>query len=138
MTNRILVIDDDGTRLNWFQSVLGPLYAVDWAKRGIAAMQLFRAKRFDLVFFDHDLGTDSVTGSQIAKDILASPASFFKPRRVWVHAGKMLKENSDIALQFSDAGVPVFMQSFDTIVKDRKLFLDEVAKLLTMATPVAE
>ena len=85
---KILVFDDEPLRQNWFADVFLNLYP-NWnlfqAYNGIQALTACSAIEFDLAFFDHDLGMDTLDGSQIAYKLL-SESVYKLPKRVWIHS----------------------------------------------------
>lgn len=127
---KILVIDDDVTpRLTWFQEVLGSAGHEVWlAPCSSAALLFLRHLEFDLAFFDHDLGDDTVTGSDIASRILYSPEQYACPKVVWVHSAN--KNGADnIVSKFRSADVPVYQLDFGSITKNPDSLLQFIASL---------
>lgn len=108
----ILVIDDeDDQRLVWFRKTFGEMgHRVQTAQTAAAAMDLFREFKFDLAFFDHDLG-ETYGGSDIAGKVLNDPDTYQYPGAVWVHS--MNPDGAlNIASKFRSAGVPVIVERF--------------------------
>lgn len=44
--------------------------AVDWAKNSKEALEMFRKKYHEIIYLDHDLGSDSLDGYQILSEIV--------------------------------------------------------------------
>lgn len=106
----ILVIDDeDDPRLIWFRQTLGHMgHRVHTAQTADAAMELFREFKFDLAFFDHDLG-GRYGGSDIASKLLNDPENYQCPGAVWVHSMNSAGA-ANIASKFRSVGVPVIVE----------------------------
>lgn len=109
----ILVIDDEEEpRHVWFRAHLGALgHRVTSAYEAESALDLLRTRKFDLVFFDHDLGNTPVNGSMIAGQVLMNPDTYHAPSAVWVHTMNY-HGAQNIASKFYSAQVPVTVESF--------------------------
>lgn len=113
----ILVIDDDydclvEPRQQWFATRLATLgHHVTAAHSSAEAYRLLRERRFDVAFFDHDLGEPSTTGSTVAGEILYHPEEYECPRAVWVHSHNPVGA-ANIESKFRSAGVPTRVVEF--------------------------
>lgn len=74
---RILVVEDNLDRIEWFQNEFD--YKFDLAKDAFAAIGLVNKSKYDMIFLDHDLGdrifvdsSEPNTGYQVAKTIVNS------------------------------------------------------------------
>lgn len=109
----ILVIDDEeDPRHVWFRTTLGALgHQVSSAYDADQALEQLATRKFDVAFFDHDLGNHSVSGSAIAGHALNDPDTYHRPRSAWAHS--MNYDGArNIASKFYSAGIPVTMESF--------------------------
>jgi hypothetical protein len=107
----ILVIDDQVTpRQSWFRRRLVGLGSIASALTSAAAYDLLRARKFDVAFFDHDLGEED-SGSTIATRILMEPHIYHCPRAVWVHSVNPVGAEN-IASKFRSQNVPTVVSDF--------------------------
>jgi CheY-like chemotaxis protein len=84
----ILVIDDDSARQSWFGTqfqLFKTKHNVSRAFNDLQALELLKSHKFDLVFFDHDLGI-GMNGQQIASEILWNEDDYMIPKSVWIHS----------------------------------------------------
>jgi CheY-like chemotaxis protein len=129
----ILVIDDDGGRLDWFQKVLEAMgHDLRLAVSANSALDQFRETAFDVAFFDHDLGL-GMNGSQLAYRIFSSTKRFKVPRAVWIHTSNPVGAKN-IAAKCQSAGVPHCVGAFHSL--EAKSFQAAVrTMLLQIDTP---
>lgn len=135
----ILVIDDDvvgfehvEARQTWFAKRLVALgHKVTAAHSSSEAYPLLRERRFDLAFFDHDLG-EAATGSTIAGQILYQPEEFKCPRAVWVHSHNPVGA-ANIESKFRSAGVPTRVLDYSTL---KVMPLEVLGDLINELLPV--
>lgn len=112
---KILVIDDEvDPRQQWFREKLTAIgHSVSSAHTSSEAYQLLSQERFDLAFFDHDLGEDA-TGSTIAGQILYEHDLYQCPRAVWVHSANPVGA-ANIVSKFRSVGVPTQQLDFGAL-----------------------
>ena len=139
----ILVIDDDQMwfdevvepRQVWFARVLSTLgHRVTAAGSSAQALESLRHQKFDLVFFDHDLGEEShgttaATGSSLASEILCQPETYKWPRAVWVHSHNPLGA-ANIASKFRSVGIPTQVAAYNTLLGLAPAELDRAIEAL--------
>jgi 5'-nucleotidase len=113
----ILVIDDElDPRQAFFQERLQALgHRVTSALSSGPALDLLKTQRYDLAFFDHDLG-ESATGSTIAGQILYHHEEYHCPRAVWVHSANPVGAEN-IASKFRSVGVPTRRMEFGLMLE---------------------
>lgn len=109
-TKDILVIDDSMSRQSIFRSSL-IRHNVTQAYTAIDAIQALVAKKFDVVFFDHDLGDDDKTGHDVAKWMAKIPL-YNRPNLCVVHSLNPYGA-SNIMLTLRAQGYEVVRQPFD-------------------------
>jgi len=117
----ILVIDDDveafddiEPRQTWFARRLSALgHNVTAAASSSEAYRLLHEHKFDLAFFDHDLG-EAITGSTIAGQILYEPEEYQCPRAILVHSHNPIGA-ANIESKFRSAGVPTRVLDYSTL-----------------------
>jgi len=135
----ILVIDDDVVapehiepRQTWFARRLSALgHKVTAAHSSSDAYGCLRERKFDLAFFDHDLGEDA-SGSTIAGRVLYQPDDYQCPRAVWVHSLNSIGA-ANIASKFQSAGVPTRVLDYGVL---RVMPLNVFGALITELVPV--
>ena len=69
---RILILEDDGTRVNNFIELFHN-HALDITENAYEAMGLLDQKAYDLIFLDHDLGEGNGSGSLVAAYLAQLP-----------------------------------------------------------------
>jgi hypothetical protein len=113
---KILVIDDTlDPRQIWLQSTLTALgHQVDMTFDADTALDLMSNYRYDLVFFDHDLGDGQLDGSAIAGRVLYDPELYQVPRAAWVHSSNP-EGALNIGSKFWSAKIPVIIEEFSVI-----------------------
>ena len=86
----ILVIEDDHRRIRWFKDQLTGRCDLDIFENAKPGIKAVKAKKYDMIFLDHDLGNrifvpseDSNTGYQVAKILKETPN---KDTHVIVHS----------------------------------------------------
>ena len=125
---KVLVIDDDHSRQEDFKLLFDKTYP-DWEviyawddKQALAA---FKEHKFDIAFFDHDLGFGSESGSHIAFQVLSNPKIYKAPKWVWVHSNNSVGARN-ISAKFDSLKIPCVIQGFDHFMlgrlKDREYF----------------
>jgi len=126
-----LVIDDDPRRLRWLQDTLEKAgHAVRLASHPQAALDQFKETRFDLVFFDHDLGvvegsrSVEMNGSRLLGEVLRS-SRYKRPRAIWVHSANPVGAEN-IASKCRSAEIRYCTGSYVNIIADPKGFLAAV------------
>lgn len=62
---RILILEDDGGRVNTFIELLHR-HQLDITENAYDAIDMLEEHRYDLIFLDHDLGEDNGSGSLVA------------------------------------------------------------------------
>jgi CheY-like chemotaxis protein len=128
-----LVIDDDPLRLRWFQDTLERAgHEVRLADHAEAALDQFREVRFDLAFFDHDLGPPrslrnpvEMNGSRLLGAVL-NAKRYMTPLAVWVHSANPIGAEN-IASKCRSAGIRYCIGSYINLTKDPEGFLTAVA-----------
>lgn len=79
----ILIVEDEIERRDAFRKLFEPELGPNWlvfAETGLGAIAEIRRRQFDLIFLDHDLGPDDITGADVAACVHRSPnlgSSFF-------------------------------------------------------------
>lgn len=137
----ILVIDDDSARQSWFAHHLGmhmPDAIVHAAFNDLQALTCMRAVKFDLVFFDHDLGI-GMDGSQIAYEILQNSDCYNIPSAVWIQSENPVGKKNiaskfksfDPEIRVNDTG---FSAIIDAVVIYPDWFVESVKLLLKRNT----
>src|SRR3954470_19303046 len=112
--DEVLGFDDIDSRQQWFARRLSAFgYKVTAATSSSEAYRLLRERKFDLAFFDHDLGEEA-TGSTIAGKILYQPDDYQCPRAVWVHSLNPIGA-ANIASKFNSAGVPTRVLDYSVL-----------------------
>jgi len=66
MIKRILVLEDNQERIEWFQKNFN-MTDFYFCKNVGVAIGLLNIQKFDLMFLDHDLGEDKLTGYDFTK-----------------------------------------------------------------------
>ena len=141
----ILVIDDEvEPRQQWFAAHLAALgHHVTAAHSSAEAYRALHERKFDLAFFDHDLGEPATTGSTIAGEILYHPEEYRCPRSVWVHSHNPVGA-LNIDSKFRSAGVPTRVLEFSALqAMSLEQFSALISELLsrpsvpTLSAPVA-
>lgn len=69
---RILILEDDGTRVNNFIELLHN-HNLDITESAYEAMDLLDRKAYDLIMLDHDLGEGNGSGSLVAAYLAQLP-----------------------------------------------------------------
>lgn len=113
---KVLVIDDEYDRQDWFLGTLqrtGLKMRITQAHNDTEAMIAFRDNKFDLAFFDHDLGQWSDNGSIIAGKVRILHTEYNCPKAVIVHSMNY-QGARNIASKFND--IPTAVISFDTLM----------------------
>jgi len=134
---KVLVIDDTPSHLSWFKNILKTLECNDvtLASDPEAALACFREETFDLVFFDHDLGSN-MDGSQLAYHILSHTEEFKTPKAIWIHTCNP-EGATNIGAKFKSAEIPCHNGSYDRCINHKQDFEDAVLALLNgLAIPV--
>lgn len=127
----ILVVDSNADRQRWFKDVLLDALQdcqVDTATSSHSALLHLRGRRYDLVLLDDFLGSNSKTGLQLIDEVLNNPASFFRPKRVWIHTERETR-GAEIALRVSGVRVPVLRRPFSEFSRGTA-FLDKMTDWL--------
>jgi len=135
----ILVIDDDPVRLRWFQDTLERAgHEVRLADHSEAALDQFKEARFDLAFFDHDLGLPTasrldrypaaaeVNGSRLLGVVLQFPKKYKTPRAIWIHSANPVGAEN-IASKCRSAEIRYCTGSYINLTKNPEGFLNTVA-----------
>lgn len=136
---RVLVIDDQQYRHQNFGDIFTRYYP-DWeihqAWNAEEALKAFQEHKFDLVFFDHDLGYGD-SGSSIAYQVLDRPGKYKCPGKAIVHSANW-NGARNIAGWLEAGGVPHLTQE-DTYLmrdmRDRPYFEQVLATLPKPALP---
>jgi CheY-like chemotaxis protein len=137
----ILVIDDDVVmfddiepRQQWFARRLSAYgHKVTAAHSSSEAYRFLRERKFDLAFFDHDLGEEA-NGSTIASEVLYHPDDYQCPRAVWVHSLNSIGA-ANIASKFKSAGVPTRVLDYSVL---RVMPFNVFGALMTELVPELE
>ena len=119
---RILVLDDDARRHEWFDALLTghlSVWSAEEARRALADNP-----RYDLVFLDHDLAVDYAEvpavwgedGRTVARFIAGMPAER-RPARVHIHSSNW-GAASEMEAILAAAGVTVTRAEFPTGCRD--------------------
>jgi CheY-like chemotaxis protein len=131
---KVLVIDDDLSRLKWFNEMLKTFECNDvtLAYNAEEALACFRKEVFDLVFFDHDLGF-GMDGSQLAYHILSHTEEFKAPKAIFIHTCNP-EGAANIAAKFKSTGIRYYSGSYDYCVNYRQDFESTTLALLNGLT----
>ena len=125
----ILTIDDSPQRQSWFlRSLVSAGHELRQAFDADMALEQFQETRFDLAFFDHDLGPGD-NGSQIMFKVLNVPDRYKKPGAVWVQSSNPIGAEN-IRAKCSSAGVPCMRLPFENFCSDRESFLKAIRSVL--------
>ena len=118
---KILVIDDQQYRQDNFGDIFDRYYP-DWeihqAWDAKEALTAFQEHKFDLVFFDHDLGYGD-SGSAIAYEVLDRPGKYKCPGKAIVHSSSW-NGALDIAACLKSGGVPHFTQEATYLLRNMR------------------
>lgn len=87
MTRKVLVVDDDITRLDRMKATIlkSEDMEVYYAATTQMAQDFLKWQKWDIVFLDHDLGEQDGSGYTIAQAVIDSPR-FGPPYQVIVHS----------------------------------------------------
>jgi len=122
----ILIIDDEEYRQKWLTDVLEKAgFVTRSALNAAQALDQMQATKFDLAFFDHDLGNGD-NGSQLATIVLTHK-KYKCPTAVWVHSQNWPGARN-IASKFKS--VRVCVQSIDVCMSSPESFISAVKALL--------
>jgi CheY-like chemotaxis protein len=125
----ILTIDDNEARQKWFlRALVSAGHELRQAFDAEMALEQFQETRFDLAFFDHDLGPGD-NGSQLAFKIFSDPDRYKKPGAVWVQSSNPVGCQNILA-KCKSAEVPCLAVPFEELVTDRAGFLKAVLSVL--------
>ena len=142
---QILVIEDDESRQRWLQDTLeSGGHDVRLADTADAALDQFRETRFDLVFFDHDLGPSpqrhgysralpshlrhgDPNGSRILGEVLRT-RKYRVPKVIWVHSANPVGAEN-IVSKCRSAGIPHHVEDYGSLIRDPEAFLEAIKTL---------
>lgn len=126
----ILVIDDEPARARWFDDHLEPLgHTVRVAHTPEDALDQLHEGEFDLVFFDHDLGSRDWNGSKIAYHVFMHPKKYNQPRAVWIHTSNPVGAEN-IAAKCRSAEVKFTIGKFESFMHDPKALFAAITRLV--------
>jgi len=133
----ILVIDDEKWRHDFFEDSLKKIseiksVCIHHATDAIQALQLMHSVKFDLVFFDYDLGYGD-SGLVVARVVLGlcdgrNAVEYNRPSAVWIHSQS--REGQRIESIFMVAGILTHRQSIDDCMGYPESFVEGVLHLL--------
>jgi len=69
---RILILEDDGTRVNNFIELLHS-HDLDITENAYSAIDMLESKVYDIILLDHDLGDGNGTGSLVSSFLATYP-----------------------------------------------------------------
>lgn len=126
----ILIIDDEEYRQRWLTDVLEKAgFSTRSALNADQALEQMQATKFDLAFFDHDLGMTSMDGSRLATQVLTH-SKYKCPAAVWVHSQNWSGARN-IASKFKSTDVRVCVQEISTCMASPESFIENVRALIT-------
>jgi len=106
---RCLVLDDSPERIEWFR---GYCTQLDWVKTVPDAISALQRSRYNVIFLDHDLGTEPAVGRDVAKWLIQTKAHKNTP--IWVHSQNVVS-GPKIERELRDAGYDVVWRPFPPI-----------------------
>lgn len=65
----VLIVEDEVSRRDFFREIFEPLFGKDWlvfAETALEGIAKIRRGQYDIIFLDHDLGPDEITGTDVA------------------------------------------------------------------------
>lgn len=126
----ILVIDDEPDRARWFEDQLEPIgHTVRVAHTPEDALDQMHEVQFDLVFFDHDLGSREWNGSKIAYHVFNHPKKYKRPGAVWVHSSNT-PGAENVAAKCRSAGVKCGVGKFESFRAQPSALLNAITQLV--------
>lgn len=126
----ILVIDDEVSRTRWFQDTLEPAgHQLRLAHTPEDALDQLHELKFDLVFFDHDLGSKEWNGSKLAYHVFMHPKRYMRPDAIWIHTSNP-NGAENIAAKCRSAGVRFGIGAFESFMKQPNSLLKAIAELM--------
>lgn len=107
---KLLILDDEAVRHDWLDRMhrgdeIWHAYTIEQFEK-----QLGKCDKFDVVSFDHDLGT-SADGNDCAKLMLEVLPREFWPRECWVHSWNPVGAER-IMRTLRAAGIPAMRRPF--------------------------
>jgi len=128
MTASILIIDDEEYRQKWLTDILEKAgFTTRSALDANQALEQMHETKFDLAFFDHDLGYGD-NGSQLATQIITH-SKYKCPTAVWVHSQNW-RGSQNIATKFRNVRVRVRVQDISSCMEYHENFIENVKSIL--------
>lgn len=126
---KVLIIDDEKYRHDWFSEHLRKIVGIEVynVMNGASALTLMRLNKFDLIFFDHDLG-DDLDGSRIATTVLME-SEYNRPSAVWVHSQNW-HGAQNIESKFRSVGIRTQIRDISSCMGDPESFVSTVLWVL--------
>lgn len=110
MVLKILVLEDNADRTEFFAETLGKIHEMVYAERAVDAVAALQGIAFDVLFLDHDLGglsfvssRDTNTGSEVVRWLVANKASLLKLPAIVIHSHNH-PEASNMSLALQESG----------------------------------
>jgi CheY-like chemotaxis protein len=98
LAKSILIVEDNDQRIAWFKEKFIGVPTVYYVKFAHEAIELVKSKKFDIMFFDHDLGdrvyVDSDDPNTGYKVMLSVPDSMNKDTPIIIHSLNVVGANN--------------------------------------------